>query len=120
MNSVDPPDPADERIGAAVRSLPTPAPPPDLERRVWGVVRRRRARRALLTAAPVVTLALVLVLWRPWAGPVVPQPAPVAVREIPQEDLAVLFAPPPVDGLTVLAARNDVSVAALGRLEDVK
>jgi hypothetical protein len=120
MNSVEPPDPADGRIGDALRSLPTPPAPPGLDRRVWRVVRRRRARRAILTAAPLVALALVLVVWRPWAGPVVPRPEPVAVREIPQEDLAVLFAPPPVDGLTVLAARNDVSVAALGRLEGVK
>jgi hypothetical protein len=118
MTSVEPPDPADERIGDALRSLPTPAPPPDLDRRVWGVVRRRQAQRAILLAAPVI-LAFVLVLWQPWAGPVV-RPEPMTAREIPPEDLAVLFAPPPVDGLNVLAARNDVSVAALGRLEGVK
>jgi hypothetical protein len=108
-------DPADERIREALRSLPAP-PSADVGRRVWGIVRRRRARRTALTAVPVVTLALALVVWRPWVGP----PAPVSGPEIPPEDLAVLFAPPPVDRLNVLAARDDVWVAALGRLEGVK
>ena len=114
-------DPADERIVGALRSVAMPATPPDLDRRVQQVIRRRRARRAALAAAPVVALALALVVWRPWAtAPVARPPELVASREIPPEDLAVLFAPPPVDRLTVLAARNDVSVAALGRLEGVK
>jgi hypothetical protein len=118
MTSFEPPD---DRIAAALRSIPSPATPPDLERRAWQSIRRRRARRAALAVAPMAVLTLSLVVWRPWAtAPEVQPPAPVAVREIPPEDLAVLFAPPPVDGLTVLAHRNDASVAALGRLEGVK
>ena len=112
-------DPSDDRIAAALRAVPLPAAPPHLDRRVRRVLRRRRARRAALAAAPVAALALALAVWRPWAPDARP-PEPVAAREIPPEDLAVLFAPPPVDGLTVLAARNDVSVAALSRLEGVK
>jgi hypothetical protein len=122
MSWAEPPDdPADEPIAAALRSVPMPAPPPGLDRRVRRIIGRRRAVRAVLAVAPVVVLAVALVVWRPWAvSPVTPVPQPVAAREIPAEDLAVLFAPPPVDGLTVLATRNDVSVAALGRLEGVK
>src|SRR5262245_11825460 len=118
MNSVEPDD---ERIGDALRAAPLPATPADLDRRVRSVIRRRRAQRMIAAVAPVVVLAVALIAWRPWAGtPVGHPPEPMATREIPPEDLAVLFAPPPVDGLTVLAARNDVSVAALGRLEGVK
>jgi hypothetical protein len=116
-----PADPDDERLTAALRALPTPATPPDLGRRVRTVIRRRRARRVAAAAAPVAALALVLVAWRPWAAATVDSArAPVLAHEIPQEDLAVLFAPPPVDELTVLATRDDVSVAAIGRLEGVK
>src|SRR5688500_11765954 len=112
---MSPADPDDERLATALRALPTPATPPNLGQRVQKVIRRRRARRVAAAAAPVGALALALVAWGPLApAPVDPAPAPVVAREIPQEDLAVLFAPPPVDGLTVLAARDDVSVAALG------
>jgi hypothetical protein len=118
MNSFDPPD---DQIAAALRAVPVPATPPGLSRRVRRVIRRRRARRTALTAAPVAALALALVVWRPWASaPEERPPEPVAARDIPPEDLAVLFAPPPVDGLAVLARRNDASLAALDRLEGVK
>ena len=118
MNSLEPPD---DRIAAALRTVPTPAAPPGLERRAWQAIRRRRARRVALAAAPVAVLVLAVLLWRPWGtAPEVRSPEPVAAREIPPEDLAVLFAPPPVDGLTVLAHRNDASVAVLRRMEGVK
>jgi hypothetical protein len=118
---MSPIDPEDERLAAALRAVPTPATPPGLNGRVRGVIRRRQARAKAAAVASMTALALVVILWRPWEPRVsVLHMEPIVAREIPAEDLEVLFAPPPVDGLTILAARNDVSVAALGRLEGVK
>jgi hypothetical protein len=118
---MSPDDPTDERLAAALRAVPVPATPPGLDGRVRAAIRRRRERATSTAIGAVAAVALVLILWQPWAPSHCELPMDsVVVREIPAEDLAVLFAPPPVDGLTVLAARNDVSVAALGRLEGVK
>ena len=118
---MSPDDPTDERLAAALRAIPTPATPPGLDARVRAVIRRRRERAMSTAVGSVAAVAVVLALWRPWEPRAyLPMEPPAVAREIPQEDLAVLFAPPPVDGLTVLARRNDVSVAALGRLEGVK
>ena len=118
---MSPVDPDDERLIAALRAIPVPATPSNLNGRVREVIRRRRGRATAAAVGSLIAVASVLILWQPWEPQAeLPLAPPAVVREIPQEDLAVLFAPPPVDGLTVLAARNDVSVAALGRLEGAK
>lgn len=118
---MSPLDPEDERLAAALRAVPIPATPPGLDGRVRAVIRRRRDRTTAAAVASVSALVVGLILWQAWPRPQIGPPVGGAVaREIPAEDLEVLFAPPPVDGLTVLARRNDVSVAALGRLEGVK
>lgn len=118
---MSPVEPDDERLAAALRAIPTPTTPSGLDGRVRGVIRRRRSRATAAAVWSLMAVAVAVILWQPWATPQVSPPrGPVVVREIPAEDLEVLFAPPPVDGLTVLAARNDVSLAALGRLEGVK
>jgi hypothetical protein len=130
MNSSEPdppPAPGDDELRRALRSLPIPETPSGLESRVRGRILRRRVRR---TAAASTALALVvcLLVWRPWVGdnevvnPVPPRPGPVAqaAPQIPPEELDVLFAPPPVDSLTILARRDEASVGALNRLEGAK
>lgn len=118
---MSPIDSEDERLAAALRLIPTPATPAGLDGRVREVIRRRRARTTAAAVGSLMAVAIVLLRWQPWEPRVYVLPmGPVVAREIPAEDLEVLFAPPPVDGLTVLARRNDVSVAALGRLEGVK
>src|SRR5262245_20365394 len=133
MNSSDSDEPApDRRICETVRSLPNPEPPADLESRVRQRIRRRRIERAVLVSGAGLTLVGALLVWQPWSqipAPVVqqPQPAPPVAsatptppREIPPDELAVLFAPPPVDSLTIVGGRNDGWVEALNRLEDKK
>ena len=118
---MSPIDPDDERLAAALRAIPTPATPSGLDGKVRGVISDRRFRRTAPAVWSLMVLVLVLILWRPWSTPqIAPPGGQIVVREIPAEDLEVLFAPPPVDGLTILTARNDVSVAALGRMEGVK
>lgn len=134
MTSSDFEEPApDPRLRDGVRSLPIPETPPALESRVRQRLQRRRVQRGALIAAPVLALVALLV-WRPWAdAPLVvqqppPQPsAPPAVpatshpaREIQADELAVLFAPPPVESLSVLERQDRGFVAALNRLEDAK
>jgi hypothetical protein len=118
---MSPVDPEDECLAAALRAIPVPATPAGLDGLVREAIRRRRARATAAAIWSLMAVAIVLILWQPRVTPkYTPTPGPVVVREIPAEDLEVLFAPPPVDRLTVLAARNDVSLAALGRLEGVK
>ena len=112
MNSVEPDD---ERIGDALRAsrcrLPRrPGPGAFGGHSSPSPAARSRGRAGRALVMPLVVAAV---------GPGRPRRSRVA-RETPPEDLAVLFAPPPVDGLTVLAGLNDVSVAALGRMEGVK
>lgn len=127
-NNENAPDP---RLRDRVRALPVPETPVGLESRVSGRIRRRRVRRAALASGAVGLLLLAAVLvWQPWAdtaAPVVQQPQPVPPivqappsREIPVDDLAVLFAPPPVDSLAIVGGRNERWVATLNRLEDAK
>lgn len=128
MNSSepDPPPPTpDDELRRALQSLPIPETPSDLESRVHGRILRRRVRRTTLAAGAVLLAGLLV--WQPWADnepPVVhQQPGPVpqtAPPQIPPDELDVLFAPPPVDSLAVLARRDEVSVGALNRLEGVK
>ena len=48
-------------------------------------------------------------------------PEPVfAAKDLSPQELDELFAPPPVDGLTILGRRDDVLVVALNRLEEPK
>lgn len=118
---MSPADPDDERLAAALRAIPTPDTPSGLDGRVREVIHRRRAREMVVAVVSLMAVAIVVILMRPFATPpVAPPGGQIVAREIPAEDLEVLFAPPPVDGLTVLAARNDVSLAALRRLEGVK
>jgi hypothetical protein len=128
-SNTDEPAP-DPRLRDGLRSLPIPELPPALESRVRHRIRRRRIQRAVL-ASSVAALGTVaaLLIWQPWSdgpAPVVqhPQPAPpvahAQAREIPADELAVLFAAPPVDSLTVLDHQDKGFVAALNRLEDVK
>ena len=118
---MSPDHPDDERLAAALRAVPTPPTPPGLDERVRGVIRRRRDRTTAAAVASMSALVVALILWQAWPTPqIAPPGGQIVAREIPAEDLEVLFAPPPVDDLTVLARRNDVSVAALGRLEGVK
>ena len=133
MISSDFDEPApDPHVRDGVRSLPIPETPPALESRVRRRLRRRRVQRGALVAAPALAL-VALFVWRPWVeAPLVvqqppPQPsAPVApavplpAREIPADELAVLFAPPPVESLSVLERQDRGFVAALNRLEDPK
>jgi hypothetical protein len=133
MNSSDFDEPRpDPRLRDGVRSLPIPETPPALESRVRRRLQRQRTQRGARVAAPVLALVVALFVWRPWVdAPVVqnpqPQPpsAPPAVqapssREIPADELAVLFAPPPVESLSVLDRQDRGFVAALNRLEDAK
>lgn len=135
MNSSEPdfngePDP---RLQDRLRALPLPETPSGLESRVRGRIRRRRIQRGVLAGVAVIAPLVALFVWQPWAVapvPIVqqpqPQPAPVAQvaaaapREIPTDDLAILFAPPPVDSLTIVDRRNAGTVAALNRLEEPK
>jgi len=132
MNSFDthPDDEAgpDRRLADRLRSLAMPATPPALEVGVRRRIRSRRTRRTVFASGSVLALAVAVSVWTPWReapAPVVrhtpPAPlAPVPAREIPADELAVLFAPPPVDSLAILGGRNEQFVAALNRLEDVK
>src|SRR5262245_31348558 len=100
---MSPIEPGDERLTAALRAIPTSATPSDLEGRVRKVLRRRRERATAMAVGAVGALALVVFLWQSRATPpVAPPGGQMVAREIPAEDLEVLFAPPPVDGLTVL------------------
>jgi hypothetical protein len=125
----------DPRLREGVRALPIPETPTGLELRVRSRIRRRRVQRAALASGAVGLLLLAAVLvWQPGSDtqpPVVhqPQPAPPLAqapptrtqpREIPPDDLAVLFAPPPVDSLAIVGGRNERWVATLNRLEDAK
>lgn len=115
-----------------LRSLPIPGTPADLESRVRRRLRQRRVTRVALGSGAALALVVALFAWRPWAeveAPVASQPqpappiaqvAPAPAREIPTDDLAVLFAPPPVDSLAIVGGRNEKWVATLNRLEDVK
>lgn len=106
----------DPRLRDGLRSLSIPETPPDLESCVRRLIRRRRVRR-VLTSGSVCALVIAALVWRPWGEvPVAPTPA----REIPADQLAVLFAPPPVDRLAVLDGQSRRFVAALNRLEEVK
>jgi hypothetical protein len=128
-SNTDEPAP-DSRLRDGLRSLPIPETPPALESRVRHRIRRRRVQRAALASgAATLTLVVALLLWQPWSdGPASvvqhPQPAPpvpsAPPSEIPADELAVLFAAPPVDSLTVLDRQDKGFVAALNRLEDVK
>ena len=132
MNSSDFEDePApDPRLRDGLRSLPMPETPPALESRVRRRLRRRRVQRGALVVAPVLALVVALFVWQPWTDapvvqqqpqqPPIVQAVPTPPREIPTDELAVLFAPPPVDPLTILDRRNTGTVAALNRLEGVK
>ncbi len=120
---------SDPRLSASLRALPIPETPPDLESRVRRCIRRRRIERTLLASGSVLALVVAVLVWHPWgAAPVpvvqLPPPAPPVAqappREIPPDELAVLFAPPPVDSLAIVGGRNEKFVAALNRLEDVK
>jgi hypothetical protein len=121
MSSSD--DGGDERLRRALQSLPVPEPP-NLERRVYDRLwQRRRMQRGGATGV-VAALLLAVVFAGPWGRrkdePIVFLPFTHTPREIPADDLEVLFAPPPVDSLAVLDRRDAVSVAALTRLEGVK
>lgn len=122
----------DPRLGEWLRALPTPATPPSLESRVRTHIRRCRIARAVLASGSALALVVAVLAWqvclRPGEapGPVVqhtPPAIPAAqppAREIPPDELAVLFAPPPVDSLAIVAGRNEGWVAALNRLGGVK
>ena len=134
MNSSDSTDDPvlDPLLLDGLRSLPIPETPPVLESRVRRRIRRQRIQRTVLVAGSVLALVGALLVWQPWnkaPAPMVQQPqpappvaqvAPTPVREIPPDELDVLFAPPPVDSLTIVGGRNARWVAALNRLEDVK
>jgi hypothetical protein len=125
MNSSDDTerDATDERLRRALRALPTPATPPGLQAHVQSRLRNRQVARGAAIAGIPAGVLMALFLWQPWRGEaVVPVPQPVAEspREIPADDLAVLFAPPPVDSLDLLARRDAVSIAAISRMEGEK
>ena len=114
----------DPRLADRLRSLPVPATPPALEAGVRRRIRRRRTRRAVLASGSALAVAAAFV-WQPWREAPVPvvrhtPVVPVPAREIPADDLAVLFAPPPVDSLEIVGGRNEKFVAALTRLGDTK
>ena len=112
----------DDRLRRALQALPLPETPP-LESRVNDRLWRRRRTQGAGAAAVVAALLLAVFLAGPLGKkdePVVSLPVAQAPREIPADDLEVLFAPPPVDALAVLDRRDAVSVAALNRLEGVK
>jgi hypothetical protein len=126
MNSSDH-DPADERLRRALHSLAVPETPAGMESRVQSRLRNRRVQQAAGVTSIAAILLVGLFAWQPWGGePVGPDPqqpqifAQAPPREIPADDLAVLFAPPPVDSLDVLARRDAVSIAAISRMEGVK
>src|SRR5262245_19732072 len=105
-SSEPPPDPADDRLRAALLSLPLPALPPTIERRVRHRLRRQQVRRTALAALAAAALLAGLFAWRPWTE-IAPRPAPLAqAAPLQPEELEVLFAPPPVDPLTILASRD--------------
>jgi hypothetical protein len=133
-NSHDEPE-TDPRLRESLRALPTLETPPTLESRVRQRIRWRRTRRAVLACGSVLAVAGALLIWQvsqprgaaPAPGVPHPQPVPQIVQappapvgEIPADELAVLFAPPPVDHLTIVGKRNEGWVAALNRLEDKK
>jgi hypothetical protein len=128
MNSSDIPtddDGPDPRLAGRLRSLTLPETPPSLESRVLLRIRRRHTRRVAWASGSVLALAVAVSVWHPWRealAPVVRHAPidPVPPPEIPSDELAVLFAPPPVDSLAIVGGRNERFVAALNRLEDVK
>lgn len=108
MNSSDP-------IADAVRSAPLPPTPVTLADAVRRRLRRRAVRRRGLAAVLVAAMVAAVLLWRPWGAP--PE---VAVREIPADEIEVLFAPPPIDPLAILARQDRSTMLALSRLEEAK
>jgi hypothetical protein len=132
MNSSDPDDSGNEPapdpcLRAGVRSLPIPDTPSALESRVRQCIRHRRIQRGVLASGSVLALIIaVLLVWQPWGAeptPVAhkpPAPQPVPPREISPEQLDVLFAPPPVDRLSILDRQDRGFVTVLHRLEDRK
>ena len=118
-------DAVDERLSHALQSLPAPETPAGMEARVNERIWQRGRTQLAGAAAGVALLFLAVVFAGPWGRkdmPIEPLPLPVAQtpREIPADDLAVLFAPPPVDSLDELARRDAVSIAALNRMGGVK
>ncbi len=129
MDSSDPDDEFDPRLRDTLRSLPTPETPRALESRVRDRIRRRRVERVALLSGSALALIGAVFVWQPWRedsapvarhNPPAPPVVPAQPREIPPDQLAVLFAPPPVDSLTIVGGRNEGWVAALERLEDMK
>lgn len=118
----------DSRLSECLRSLPVPATPQTLESRVRTRIRRRRIARAALASGSALTVVVAILAWQAWfrpgEGPIVQHtPLPVAQppsREIPSDELDVLFAPPPVDSLAIVGGRNESWVAALNRLGGMK
>jgi hypothetical protein len=115
-------DPADDGIREGLRALPLPATPAEVAGRVHGQLRRRRIVKSALAILPVILLVAGLLLWRPWTSieqtpPTLPEMAQGTAKPLDPDELLELFAAPPVDSLAILAKRDQVSVAALGRLE---
>lgn len=115
-------DPADCGIRDSVRRLAIPETPGNVASRVRGRLRRRRIVKAALALTPVVILAIGLLLWRPWVAnektpPSPPEMAQGKAKPLEHDELLELFAAPPVDSFAILARCDQVSVAALSRLE---
>lgn len=114
-----------ERLSQALRLLPVPETPGSVEAHVWQRVRRRRRVQRMIGASTTAIALLVgMLIWRPWGQSSAPsqnRPNEIArTNDILPEELDVLFAPPPVDELAILARRDRVSVVALNRLENGK
>jgi len=114
-------DPADDGIRDGLRRLPMSATPGDVASRVRGRLRRRRILKMAIALAPVIMLVTGLLVWRPWvANENAPPPPEIALgtaKPLEPDELMALFAAPPVDSLAILVRRDQVSVAALNRLE---
>lgn len=109
----------DARLAALLRADPLPEPPARLAADVRRRVRRHRRQRAGAVVAAAV-LVVGLVAW--WEWPRTAAPGPVAGRPVPPAaddlaDVALLFAPPPVDPLDQLARQQTGYVTAMQRMK---
>lgn len=112
----------DQHVREVIRKAPLPQTPPALELATRRRVVQRRLRKRLVIGTMAMAVLAALLVWtgqKPnqvaqQGNPVVPSSAP----DLDSGELDSLFAPPPVDSLSVLDRRQVVAIHVLQQLEE--
>ncbi|QDU27014.1 hypothetical protein ETAA8_20980 [Anatilimnocola aggregata] len=102
----------DQQLSCTLRG--TDYPPRDLEQRTRQVIRQHVRRRVLVRSVSASVAFLILFSWQAWN-----RPATQRARDgLQLAELEALFAPPPVDPLSLLDRQQSLALGALRRLEN--